>query len=248
MNDRYAKYGAATGIVFAVLVIIGFGIVMPNPPDLDSPAQEWSKYYTDHQDAIRAAVLILSVSLFFFVWFLGSLSSALRAAIGNPRLPSVAFGGGVLAAASLTGTLGATAVAAYRPEESAPQLVQVLNDTAVLVAVPGIAGLTALLAATAIVFLRSPVLPDWLGWVSAVGAVVQPLGFGAIFTQTGAFAGDGVLGLYVPIIGLLVTVGALSVVLMQRVTDEPGAGGITGRIRGAVSGAAAGAQGRQSAP
>jgi hypothetical protein len=209
-------------------------------------APEWAKYYTDHQDAIRAAVLILSVALFFFVWFLGSLSSALRAATGNPRLPTIAFGGGILGAASLTGTLGVTAVAAYRPEESVPQLTRAFNDVAVLVAIPGIAGLTALLAATALVILRSEVLPEWLGWVTAVGAVLQPLGLGAIFTQTGAFAGDGVLGLFVPIIAFLVTIGALSIVLMQRVTDEPGAGGISGRIRGAVSGAAAGARGEGS--
>jgi len=52
-EDRYAKYGAATGIVFVVLVVIGFLIVTPSPPDLDAPVDEWSSYFTDHQDAIN---------------------------------------------------------------------------------------------------------------------------------------------------------------------------------------------------
>ena len=31
MSDRYARYGAATGILFVLFVIVGF-LVTPNPP------------------------------------------------------------------------------------------------------------------------------------------------------------------------------------------------------------------------
>ena len=93
-NDRYARYGALTGIVFVVLLVIGFLIVTPTPPDLDSPVDEWSQYYIDNQDSIRAALVLVTASLFFFIWFLGSVATGLRVAFGNPRLPTVAFGGG----------------------------------------------------------------------------------------------------------------------------------------------------------
>src|SRR5918995_4026470 len=111
-NDRYARYGALTGIVFVVLLVIGFLIVTPTPPDLDSPVNEWSEYYTDEQDAIRAGIVIVSVSLFFFIWFLGSVATALRVAIGNPRLPTVAFGGGIPFVAAIFVAITATAAAA----------------------------------------------------------------------------------------------------------------------------------------
>jgi hypothetical protein len=239
-EDRYAKYGAASGIAFVVLLVIGFLVVAPKPPHLDAPVGDWSKYYTDHKDAVRAAVVVLSVALFFFIWFLGTLSSALRAAIGSPRLPTIAFGGGILAAASLMITVGVIGVAGYRPEQLTPELTRALNDVGVLMAVPAAAGITAFYAAIAIVALRSDPLPDWLGWLSAVTAVLQPLAFGAPFTQSGAFAGDGVLGLFVPFILSMVTIVAIAIVLMQA----KGGIGISDRVRGAVTGAAGGLQGK----
>jgi hypothetical protein len=242
-NDRYARYGALTGIVFVVLLVIGFLIVTPTPPDLDSPVDEWSEYYTDEQDAIRAGIVIVSVSFFFFIWFLGSVATALRVAIGNPRLPTVAFGGGITFVAAIFVAITATAAAAHRPDEVSPELTRALNDVAILVGVPLIAGLVAFFGATALVILRTDVLPDWLGWLSGITAVAQPLAFGILFTDTGAFAADGVLGLFVPLVLALVTIVALSVSIAPGI--PVGGGGVTDRIRGAVTGAAAGARGER---
>jgi hypothetical protein len=241
-EDRYAKYGAATGIVFVVLVVVGFLIVTPSPPDLDAPVDEWSSYFIDHQDAINTGVVLVSMSLFFFVWFLGSLTSALRVVAGSPRLPSIALGGGLLAVASLFIVLTCIAVAAHRPDEVSPELTRAFNDGAILAGVPGIAGLVALLGATALVILRGTLFPHWLGWLSGVAAVVQPLTFGVLYTDTGAFAADGVLGLFVPFALGILTVVALSIVLIQTTEELNRSVGLTDRVRGAVSGAAAGAQ------
>jgi hypothetical protein len=241
-EDRYAKYGAATGIVFVVLVVVGFLIVTPSPPDLDAPVDEWSSYFTDHQDAINTGVVLISVSLFFFIWFLGSLTSALRIAAGSPRLPSIAFGGGLVFAASLFIALTSVAIAAHRPDEVSPELTRALNDGGILAGVPGIAGLLALFGATALVILRGDLLPHWLGWLSGVAAVVQLLTFGVLYTDTGAFAADGVLGLFVPFTVGILTVLALSIVLIQTAEELNRSVGLTDRVRGAVTGAAAGAQ------
>ena len=50
-DDRYVEYGAATGILFVVLSLIGFAIVIPTPPDLNAPSQEWSSYFLAHHGA-----------------------------------------------------------------------------------------------------------------------------------------------------------------------------------------------------
>jgi hypothetical protein len=114
-----------------------------------------------------------------------------------------------------------------------------------MVGVVGIPAFTAFFAATAIVLLRSGAFPGWLGWLTAVAAVVQPLTFGTLFTKSGAFAGDGALGLFVPFIITMVAYLALSALITAwardaaRRTDMT----LTDRIRGAASGAVAGARG-----
>jgi hypothetical protein len=242
-EDRYVEYGAATGIVFVVLTLIGFAAVIPTPPDLNAPSQEWASYFLGHHDAVRTAIVILSVSLFFFIWFLGTLTSVLRIASGTPRLPSVVLIGGVLGAATLAIGLSAEAVAAYRPQGVDPLITRALNDVFVLVAVLGVPAFVAFFGAAAIVILRSGAFPAWLGWLLVLAAVVQPLTFGALYTKHGAFAGDGVLGLYVPVVVALVAIFALSALITAwaRNATKTGNPSLTDRIRGAVSGAASGA-------
>ena len=242
-DDRYVEYGAATGILFVVLSLIGFAIVIPTPPDLNAPSQEWSSYFLAHHGAVRAGIVLLAVAIFAFIWFLGTLTSVLRIATGTPRLPSIAFAGGILGAGALMFGLAAEAVAAYRPQGVDPLITRALNDLFVLSGVVAIPAFTALFAATALVILRSGAFPAWLGWLLVAAAVVQPLTFGALFTKHGAFAGDGALALFVPIIVSFVAIFALSALLTAWARNATQAGNptLTERIRGAVSGAASGA-------
>jgi hypothetical protein len=241
MEDRYARYGAATGIVFVVLLVVAF-IVMTEPPDMNAPADEWALYFADNQDSINTGVVLITLGLLAFIWFAGTLTSALRVASGSPRLPTIAFGGAILATAAFFIGLTALAVAAHRPAEVSPELTRALNDTFILSGIPAIAGLTAFLGAVALMILRTDLLPTWVGWVSAVTAVLQLLTFGALYTDTGAFAGDGVLGVFLPFVAGLGTILVLSIVLIQTVDELNRKLGLTDRVRGAVTGAAAGAQ------
>jgi hypothetical protein len=241
-EDRYVEYGAATGIVFVVLSLVGF-IVFPTPPDLNSPAQDWASYFLGHHDGVRASIVLLAVAMFFFIWFLGTLTSVLRIATGTPRLPPIAFVGGILGAACLLVGLSAEAVAAFRPQGVDPLITRAMNDIFVMVGVAAIPAFVAFFAATAVVILRTGAFPAWVGWLLAIAAAVQPLTFGALFTKSGAFAGDGALGFFVPLIVAFVAIFALSALLTAwaREAARPGAMTLTDRIRGAVAGAATGA-------
>jgi hypothetical protein len=230
-NDKYERYGALAGVVAVVLFVVGFVIVLPKPPAPDASAESFAGYYTNHQDAIRAAIVIISASLLAFIWFLGSLSSALRSAIGSPRLPTVAFGGGIIAAVFFLIALTVTATAAFRPDETSPEVIRALNDVGLVCGAPAAAGFVALFAATALVIARSNALPQWLCAVNVVAAVASLGAIGAMFTTTGAFAADGALGLFVPVIlGFIVPIAADSIVLYQNV----GSAGLSDRISGAV--------------
>jgi hypothetical protein len=215
-NDRHASEGAVAGIVFAVLVIVGFVFVVPKPPDIDSSAAAFASYYTDHQDAIRAGLTIIGIGLFFFIWFLGTLRGALAAAEGGTgNLSSIAFGAGLIGAAVLMVGLTAGEAAAFRPGDVDPGVTRGLSDIFVVSAAPAAAALTAFFAAIAMAGFRYRALPGWAAWISAIAAVCQLPAFGAGVTQTGAFAGDGVLGLFVPIFAFLVGLVSISIALMR---------------------------------
>jgi hypothetical protein len=230
MKDNYERIGALTGLVAVLLLIVGFVIVLPKPPAPDATAIAYGNFYNNHTNEIRASVVILSVSLGFYIWFLGSLSAALRAAMGNPRLPTVAFGGGIVGAMFFVVALTATATAAYRPGETSPDLIRLLSDIGYVVATPAAAGFFVLFAATALVILRTDLLPGWLGWLSLAGAIANLGGMFVIFTTSGALAADGVVGLFLPIIGFVLPIAALSIVIAQKSKGDT----LGGKIGGAV--------------
>jgi hypothetical protein len=215
-NDRSERQGAAGGIVFAILTIVGFAIVIPKPPDLDSSSATIAAYYLDHQDAIRAGLTIVAVGIFFFIWFLGSLRSALAAAEGGSgRLSSVAYGAGLIAAAALIVGVAASETAAFRPTDVDPGVTRAFNDFFAVLGAPTTSALAAFFAATAMVGFRFGALPGWASGVSALAAIGQLPGFGTAFNTSGAFAADGVLGLLVPVFTLLIGVVAISVAMLR---------------------------------
>ena len=226
-NDRHGFEGAVAGLVFAVLIVVGFLIVIPKPPAIDSSAASFASYYVDHQDALRTGFTILGIGLFFYIWFLGSVRSALAAAEGGTaRLASIAFGAGLISAAVLMVGLAAGEAAAFRPSDADPGVTRGLSDIFVVSAAPGAAALTAFFAAIAMAGFRYRALPGWAAWISVVAAVGQLPAFGAGVTQTGVFAGDGALGLFTPIFTFLIGLVAISIALMRSpapvVASAPG--------------------------
>jgi hypothetical protein len=217
-NDRYARYGAASGMVFVVLFVVGFlGFVVPDAPDADAAGESWASFFGDHQNRIQLGIFLVGLGLFFYIWFLGSLRSALAAAEGGTRrLSSIAYGGGLVSAAFFLIPLTATAAAAYRPDEIDPNLTRALNDIAFVSGAPAAAAFTALFAATAIVGYRYRPVPPWVAGFSALAAITQPLAYGVAFTDSGAFAPDGVLGGFIPLVTVVIAILALSGALVRE--------------------------------
>src|SRR3954453_1387102 len=207
MEDRYARMGALGGIVSVVSLIVGFGLVASGAPGFDESARAWGAFINDHATRIQIGVTIVGVGIFFFLWFLGSLRSAIAAAEGGTaRLASIAFGAGLVSSAILLVTLTATAAAAFRPDQVDPSLTRALNDLAAVTAGPAAGALTALFAATAIAGYRHRFVPPWVAGFSALAAIPQPLAFGVVFCTSGAFAADGVLGFVVPVLTFAVAI------------------------------------------
>jgi hypothetical protein len=217
MNDRYARYGAATGVIAVILMGVGFSTATSGIPDVSAAPQEWGTFFADNQSQIQVGMLIVTLALFAFLWFAGSVRSAIAIAEGpGDRLASIALAGAVIAAGSLLLTATALEAAAFRTDAVDAVVVRALADLGFLAAAPGVAGLMAFLGATAIAGYRHGAVPAPIAGFSALGAITQPLALGIAFTDSGAFAADGVLGFIVPIVTFSVAVIALSVTLYRR--------------------------------
>lgn len=224
-KGSYARYGAATGILAVILIVVGFFVFSSDAPDSDAAAEQWQSFFVDHQNRIQVGVTIVGVGLFFYVWFLGSLRDAIAGAEGGTgRLASVAYGGGLVGAVFFVVAISGALAAAFHPEEVDPTVTRALNDFGTLAAAPAAAGFTALFAGAAVAGYRHGALPVPVAGISALAAVTQPLTYAAAFTDSGAFAPDGVIGLWVPLVTFVVGLLAISGTLASQAGGDTGAG------------------------
>jgi hypothetical protein len=225
-KGSYATYGAATGILAVILIVVGYGVFGSDIPDADAQAQEWQSFFVDHQNRIQFGLTLVGIGLFFYVWFLGSLRDAIAAAEGGTgRLASIAYGGGLVSAGFFVVALSGSFAAALHPQEVDPNLTRALNDFGTMAAAPAAAGFTALFAAAAAAGFRHGALPAPVAGISALAAITQLLAYGVATTDSGAFASDGVLGLWFPFVGFVVGLLAISGTLVRRAGEGARVGG-----------------------
>jgi hypothetical protein len=216
MNDRHERYAAATGILFVILVVIGFAIT-PNPPAADAAPAEVLGYVSDHANALHAVQLIFAAAGFMFIWFLGSLRSSLGAAEGGQgRLATTAYGAGLIAVATLMVGFALQASATLHPATNDPDLTRALIDASLLVPAVGAPAAVVFFVANGLSILRSGYLSTWLGNMAFVAAFFNALGIGAVYTDHGVFAADGVFGFFLGFLLFLVWVLAASIGLYKK--------------------------------
>lgn len=220
------RVGAATGIIFVLLVVIGLFVVVPKAPAFDSSPARIQQFYVQHRHDLQVGLFIASFGFFFYVWFLGSLVSHLRAAEGREgRLTAIVFGSGLIVITGFIVALAVFAAAAFGPGQTSAEVVRALNDFAFLLAVPAALVATAFFAAIAKLSLKTGALPVWLSWLAVLAAIGSGFAAGGVFSDSGAFnAGDGALGFYVPFISFLLWILLASIVLTARAGVETPAG------------------------
>jgi hypothetical protein len=182
-QERWERIAPLSGVVAVVLLVVGFlvfGLAGDRPGD-DAAADEYLSYFRDDAGAVWVGSWIAFIGFAAFIWFLGSLRTALlRAEGGVGRLASLAFAGGVAATILLLASLATQisgAIAADESENLSAQTAEALWWAGNGFFVAATFALAILLAATAIVALRSRVLPSWFAWLSGVMALVALVPF-----------------------------------------------------------------------
>ena len=148
----WQRLGAASGIVYVVLLIGGNSIGGPD---------------------IQIVFFMEILAFLFFLFFLGNLWSALRRAEGGSGwLSATAFGAGLMSVTIKVASAAPVLAARWAGDGLDPQLARTLQDINNASFYLSFFPLAILLAAFAIVAIRfGAPLPRWLGWISAVVAV-----------------------------------------------------------------------------
>jgi hypothetical protein len=197
---------------------------MGTPPDFDAQPGEVVAYLDDERGRIQVGAAIHAAWAPLFVWFLATVASLARA--GGPgarRAGAVAFACGAMFITLFLADVTAVAVAALRPESmaAAPELATALHDFSWLAMGMAAFLVSGTLAAFAVLALRDKAIwPAWVGWWAVIAAVAYALRVGTLFDTEGAFAADGVLGLYVPVIGLAAWMLVASLMLALRLRRD----------------------------
>jgi hypothetical protein len=106
---------AASGIAFAILVIIAIALSGDATPEPDAPLADWTTYARDNEDNLRIGSMIIGLAAYNFLLFLGYLRSVIgeaeREARGFTRGSFVVLAGGTAGITGLVLGLGLTGLA-----------------------------------------------------------------------------------------------------------------------------------------
>jgi len=224
-HGQRERLGAATGIAAVVVIVASFVFGPGEPPGYGDSAEQVAAFVEDNRSALQAVTGLTILAGVFLVWFLGSLSQALRRAEGSGpgRLAPVAFAGGILAFAFAGAGTALQAATVYH-EGLDPLVVQALWDSGnILYVFSGGAGFAILIGASSVVALTAGGLPRWVGWFGAVLAVYTVVvAFLASFAEGGAFSpNNGALTL-IAFLAFLVWLLAASIALVGRAGSGTG--------------------------
>lgn len=230
-TQHWERLGAASGIVAAILFGVSFIIFLGNDPS-DLPdvlhAADYAEFVREHQDALKVQVLLNSLGIVLFLWFLGSLWSRLRAAEGGPaRVSAIASAGGIAGAVAVLMGFVFEACAAIAPTTIDVTTLYVMATMSIG---PGAAAFTVFFLAIARVIFATGALPVAIGALAVVAAIASALGFVTIFADEGVFnAATGAFGFWVRFGAFVVWLALASITLTATVGARPVSRGRRGR-------------------
>lgn len=179
-----------TGVVGVALVVAGAmvsGLFSYLPP-----ADQLAEYLNSHVAGVALGGYLGMLSVFFLIWFSGSLRDALRThEAGDGRIADLAFAGGVASALAIG--LGYTLLSAAASRASSPEGISAVGAATTYDVSSAIEGslfavaLAVMVEATAVVSFRHGVFPKWFAWISSVLAVglLSPLSYIALVFAVG---------------------------------------------------------------
>jgi hypothetical protein len=223
VSFKAQRIAAWCGPVFLVLTGVGFvaiaGFIPPIPPS-DTTRQVADRFIHD-QNSIRAGLLLaLFAAALLCPWY-GVTSMMIKRIVGASSPWSVTYLiGGTVNVCAFVIPYMTWLTAAFRPEETSPELTQRLDDLAWIpwIGMASPAVLQSVVLAVVILgdHRQTPLLPRWLGWLSALSALsLIPPTF-LVYFKGGPLAWNG-LAFYVSLVCWPSWLVALSITLVRAI-------------------------------
>ncbi|MDX6617533.1 MAG: hypothetical protein QOD60_2624 [Solirubrobacterales bacterium] len=191
------QLGAATGLAAVALLGVNFIIgLSPKPPSLNAGVAPVAAFVAQNKDALHVEILLTSLSMLFFLWFLGSVRVAVRNGEGGAgRISGIVSGGGIVGAAFVLLAMVFYAAASLHPGLVLPGITHTLVDLGALCLGMGTAAFAVMYLGVAVVSLMDGGgLPKLIGWLSLIAGALALVGLVAVFNDDGIFAADGAFG------------------------------------------------------
>ena len=171
-SGQWERFAPLTGVVFVVLVIVSF-ILSGDLPDADEETGEVVEFWSDNDTELIVGALLGAIAALFFLWFAGSLRSALRVAEGGTgRLSAVAYGAGLVIVAGVAISAALQFAGADTAGDVPPEVTQTISVVSFDFFFPFSVGVAGLLFSSGLVALRAGALPGWLAWVLVVSVLL----------------------------------------------------------------------------
>jgi hypothetical protein len=205
---------ALSGILFALLFVVGWFTTGGVTPHYTEPDQEWTNWARDNQWNGRISGFLMLLAGFVFLHFLGVIRGVLGTAEspfrGSEALARAAFGGGLTGMAGIAMASVTLAAASSNGADADPvvsKAVATASGGPFLVAAMGFA---ACLMAAGLLTLRTGVFARWTGIVALIGAVCFLITFLTVIDGTTDGSPFG-YAFFPAILSLVIWAGATSI-------------------------------------
>lgn len=228
MNPRTEILAAACGIIFALGLLLGWGLLAGHilPPTLPSAlAEDVAAKYQSSALSIQTGMAITLATAAFLVPFGSALATQMRRMEGaGDVLARSQMGCAVLTAGVVTMGMTLFAITSFRPDRD-PQLTLLLSDMAWIAFTMPVCGIMLWMIVTGWAILgdraSDPVFPRWSGYFCFFGASLTAPGYPVALFKHGPFAWNGLLAFWLALLIAFAWIVLMSVLTMRAVRRDP---------------------------
>lgn len=167
------------GVLYVILFVIGTIVLFNGPPDTGSAPAKIIAWYSDsgHRDRVNVGWILITLSVFFLLWFVAALRRAVSMVDTEGILTGVvSIGGGVyaalaLASVALNAGLRTMSDDTYQ-HRVYPELIHAADDVGWVMHATGAVALGAMIIAASLAFMWGAVWPTWAGWLGVLVGIL----------------------------------------------------------------------------
>jgi hypothetical protein len=189
LAPRSPRLLALSGVVFAVLFLIGWFASGGDAPDYGAPDQDWTNWADDNQWKSRIGAFAMLLAGFAFLHFAATIRNVLgnaeTKARGSAELARVSFAGAITGMAGMTMAIVIISSATTEGGDVDPSVTRAIASASAGPFLLSAMGFAAFLMAAGLLTLRTGVFARWTGVVALIGAVSFLVAFAAVLSGLG---------------------------------------------------------------